>query len=336
MHKVLIPETFTADYCDKWKEDRRFFMSALRGLGFGTASSETMIQQESESLVEQFLLRGAPEKGGMNPMDPVTKATTNIICNILYNKRYSIDEPELDYLIKLNRNIPDIDWNIIFLLDLFPIWFTKIAMASSHRDIRERGEEVRRFNESKIQEHIDTYIPGEQRDFIDCYIDNRGLENLNMHVLSGTLLMFSVDATETLACGVVFALLLIISNDNVQRKIQKEIDNVIGNSRKPTLADKANLPYLEATIHEALRMIAPIPVMPAHTVREDVTLQGYTIPRNANILANLHAVHHDPKSFPEPDVFRPERFLDPDGHLVKDDHIIPFGMGKFTLLITLI
>ena len=329
MHKVLIPETFTADYCDKWKEDKRFFMSALRGLGFGTASSEKIIQQESECLVEQFLLRGAPEKGGMDPMESVTQAATNIICNILFNKRYSRDDPELDYLIKLNRDTPDLDFNIIFLLDLFPIWFTKITMASSLRAIRKKGEKMRQFYKTKIQDHIDTYVPGEQRDFIDCYIDNRGLENLNLHVFSGTLFMFSYDAIETLSCGVVFALHLIASNDNVQRKIQREIDDVIGNSRQPTLADKANLPYLEATIHEALRMFAPVPVTPAHTVFKAVTLQGYTIPRSANILANLHAVHHDPMHFPEPDVFRPERFLDADGHLVKDDHIIPFGMGKF-------
>ena len=37
----------------------------------------------------------------------------------------------------------------------------------------------------------------------------------------------------------------------------------------------------------------------------------------------------DPKTFPEPSKFRPSRFLDDDGKLVKTDLVIPFGLGTF-------
>ena len=42
-------------------------------------------------------------------------------------------------------------------------------------------------------------------------------------------------------------------NPEIQRKAQKEIENVIGNDRLPTLADRENLPYVEALMKEVLR-----------------------------------------------------------------------------------
>ena len=45
------------------------------------------------------------------------------------------------------------------------------------------------------------------------------------------------------------------------------------------------------------------------------------------VYANYYAVHMDPKLYPEPDKFKPERFLEADGTLRKSDAWIPFGMG---------
>ena len=67
----------------------------------------------------------------------------------------------------------------------------------------------------------------------------------------------------------------------------------------------------------------------SHSALNDTTFRGYTIPRSADIFANLYGVHMDPNIFPEPSKFRPNRFLDGEGKLIKTDLVIPFGVGAF-------
>lgn len=57
-------------------------------------------------------------------------------------------------------------------------------------------------------------------------------------------------------------------------------------------------------------------------------LQGYTIPKGSVIVPNLWSVHRDPNIWEKPDEFQPSRFLDENGHLIKKESFIPFGMGK--------
>ena len=50
--------------------------------------------------------------------------------------------------------------------------------------------------------------------------------------------------------------------------------------------------------------------------------------QNAFILPNLHSVHTDPVTFPNPDKFDPEHFLDKEGRIINAEHCIPFSVGR--------
>lgn len=62
-------------------------------------------------------------------------------------------------------------------------------------------------------------------------------------------------------------------------KVQAEIDRVIGQSRQPSMEDRANLPYTDAVIHEILRMGNIAPLALPHSTNKEVQLGGYTIPK---------------------------------------------------------
>ena len=65
----------------------------------------------------------------------------------------------------------------------------------------------------------------------------------------------------------------------------------------------------------------------------DGSLAGYTIPKkDAVLFCNLYAVHNAKKTWGDPEVFRPERFLNDNGEFVKHPHVIPFGIGKRSCL----
>lgn len=76
----------------------------------------------------------------------------------------------------------------------------------------------------------------------------------------------------------------------VQRKAQEEIDRVIGQGRLPSASDRANLPYIEAVVKETLRWHPVAPMGLPHTSTEDDVCQGYFIPKNSLLFANVWQV----------------------------------------------
>jgi len=135
---------------------------------------------------------------------------------------------------------------------------------------------------------------------------------------------------ETTASTLCWALLYLIHNPEVQQMLHQELDQVTGPERLPELEDKKNLPYLEATITETLRLSSLVPLSVPHKTTVDTTLQGYAIPKGTTILMNLWSLHHDPEIWDDPDAFRPERFLDEEGNFVppKADRFLPFSAGR--------
>ena len=63
------------------------------------------------------------------------------------------------------------------------------------------------------------------------------------------------------------------------------------------------------------------------TSHEDVEVGGVVIPANSIIIPNISEVHHDPKTWVDPHVFRPDRFLNDLGQFVKSEKVIPYSIG---------
>jgi cytochrome P450 len=131
---------------------------------------------------------------------------------------------------------------------------------------------------------------------------------------------------------------------DVQARAQAEIDAVTdGSSRPPTLADRAALPYVCALVKEVLRCAVVAPQGGMRQLGVDDVYDGYLLPRGAIVLANvwfvsiLHILSsdgdhfsyryilHDPRTYPDPHTFRPERFL---GTKPEPDPRWAFGFGR--------
>lgn len=67
-----------------------------------------------------------------------------------------------------------------------------------------------------------------------------------------------------------------------------------------------------------------------HMTNEDVQIAGYCIPKHTIVMGFLTTSHLDPKYFPEPRQFRPERFIDDvTGTITQHDQFIPFSLGNW-------
>jgi cytochrome P450 len=87
--------------------------------------------------------------------------------------------------------------------------------------------------------------------------------------------------------------------------------------------------YLGATVKEVLRLRSPIPVGAGRVLEEPLEIGDAVVPAGTVILIDAWAIHHDPAIYPDPEAFRPDRFLDgtPESYA-----FLPFGGGAHRCL----
>lgn len=118
-----------------------------------------------------------------------------------------------------------------------------------------------------------------------------------------------------------------VMNPTAQQKAQAEIDTVCAlQSRLPTFADKPSLPYVEALVLETLRWSAVTPLGLPHRFTEDEHYEGLHIRKDMHAFANIALISFNPESYPEPDLFKPERFLGSNPQ--PDPRKTVFGYGR--------
>ncbi|KAF9556698.1 cytochrome P450 [Agrocybe pediades] len=119
----------------------------------------------------------------------------------------------------------------------------------------------------------------------------------------------------------------------VQKKVQDEIDRVIGHERLPTLDDKDQLPYVRCAIKETLRWRPALPMAIPRMTTQDDHYNGYFIPAGTIILPNVWAISIDDVSGMPSAEFMPERFMNTSDTPDKAEDVIDpssysFGFGR--------
>ncbi|PVD38393.1 hypothetical protein C0Q70_01007 [Pomacea canaliculata] len=158
-------------------------------------------------------------------------------------------------------------------------------------------------------------------------------------VLAGLSLITALSRTEVIAQAFVFfvagydttstALQFLAYNlaccPEAQEKVVQEIKNQIGDD-KPTYEGLAKLKYLESVVMETLRMIPPVNTV-NRMASEEVTIKGVTIPKGAGVCVPIANVMRDPEYFPDPDEFKPDRFVESADGVVNPFSNLVFGFG---------
>jgi cytochrome P450 len=154
--------------------------------------------------------------------------------------------------------------------------------------------------------------------------DGRALSDQEMRDSLVTLL---IAGHETTSIALAWTLEQIISHPNAVERIREELARTTG-GELPLAEHLAQLEYLDAAIRESLRVRTILPIVVRLTKRP-FTAGGREYPAGVVLCPCSHLVHRRPDLFPEPDKFRPERFLERKyaGH-----EWFPFGGGNRTCL----
>jgi cytochrome P450 len=130
---------------------------------------------------------------------------------------------------------------------------------------------------------------------------------------------------ETTASALTWSWCLLAQHPEAQRRLHAEVDEVLGD-RPPTLDDLPRLPYTSGVFAEALRLY-PIAAMIFRRALEDHPVGEYVIPRGGIVMLSQYAMHRDPRFYPNPDAFNPDRWA-PEVRASRPRYCyFPFGGG---------
>ncbi|BFZ19731.1 hypothetical protein BsWGS_22770 [Bradybaena similaris] len=167
-------------------------------------------------------------------------------------------------------------------------------------------------------------LAGEHVDFLKYVVSTH---QLSRNEIVDNVIEIFMGGIDTTANAMAFLFYLLAKHEDVQTRLVAEIDSLLG-KRQADSSDLQKLPLLKACVKETLRLFPPIPIN-ARTTTEDISIGGYHIPKDTIIMLNLYAVARDETIFPDPDVFKPDRWLRGDGDeaAAHPFSMIPFGFG---------
>uniref|UniRef100_A0A667Y0I8 Cytochrome P450, family 2, subfamily N, polypeptide 13 n=1 Tax=Myripristis murdjan TaxID=586833 RepID=A0A667Y0I8_9TELE len=261
-------------------------------------------------------------------------AVSNIICQLVMGRRFDYSDHNFQIMLKYLSGAMQLEGSIWGLLyEAFPGVMKHLP--GPHNKMFSYFKYLERFISQEVQGHKKDLDPNNPRDYIDTFIlemqnqhqgeSNLGFSEANLAVCSLDLFLAG---TETTSTTLLWALTFLIKYPDVQEKVQAEIDRVIGQTHQPTMADRPNMPYTDAVIHEIQRMGNIVPLNGLRMAANDTTLGGYFIPKGTALMPMLTSVLFDKNEWETPDTFNPGHFLDADGKFVRREAFLPFSAGK--------
>jgi cytochrome P450 len=130
---------------------------------------------------------------------------------------------------------------------------------------------------------------------------------------------------ETTALALTYALYLLARHPDVAARLQAEVDGALAASPSDPMALCA-LPYLNAVTRETMRLFPPAYVI-GREVIEPFAIGGYRLERGSQLLISQYTIQRDPRFFPEPERWSPERWLDGRADALPRFAYFPFGGG---------
>ncbi|KAI0349583.1 cytochrome P450 [Trametes cingulata] len=152
-----------------------------------------------------------------------------------------------------------------------------------------------------------------------------GLTDDELAYLAGSMFGAGSDTT----AGVLPAMIMAAAcHPDKQAKVQAQLDAVVGRDRLPTFADQDQLTEVCAFVQEVYRWRPVTPLGFVHRATKDVVWKDYVIPAGTEVLGCHWAISRDPDVYPDPDAFKPERWLDEKGKMRDDLKFYNWGFGR--------
>ncbi|KAL5818373.1 hypothetical protein ACOSQ4_022215 [Xanthoceras sorbifolium] len=318
-----------APYGSYWRNVRK--MCTLELLSNVKINSFKSMRKEELDLLIEYVKEAALSGIAVDLSAKVGALSADMTCRMLFGKKYM--EKEFDE--RGFKAVTDETMELLATLNLAD-YIPQIASLDL-KGLRKRMKAVAKvfdvFFEKVIDEHVQSMDENRTKDFVDLMLSFMGSEETDYRIdrdhVKTIILDILTAAMDTSAATIEWTLSELIKHPRIMKKVQNELENVVGRDKMVEESELDNLEYLDMVIKESLRFHPVAPLLLPHESREDCIVNGFYIPKKSRIFINAWAIGRDPAVWNDPDNFYPERFvgsnIDLRGH---DFQLIPFGSGR--------
>ncbi|XP_022133318.1 cytochrome P450 CYP736A12-like [Momordica charantia] len=318
-----------AQYGSYWRNMRK--MCTLELLSHHKVNSFRSMRREEVGLLVHYLRDAAKDHVVINLSSKIASLNTDMTCLMVFGKKYA--DAEFD-----ERGFKSVIQEAMQLVATPNLGdFIPCIAALDLQGLNRRSKAISKifdgFFEKIIDEHLESKNENKTKDFVDVMLDIMGSQETEYQIdrssIKAIILDMLVAAMDTSATTVGWAIAELIKHPQVMKKLQEELQKVVGLDRRVEESDLDHLEYLDMFVKEILRVHPAAPLLVPHESLEDCTVNGYHIPKKSRIIVNAWAIGQDPNSWVDPEKFFPERFIGSQVDVKgRDFQLIPFGSGR--------
>lgn len=325
-------------FCDWGAKYRALKKIGVKGLGMFANARNKNLEEVAQKAAQDFIEECKRQKNRpFNPKETLYDNSACIMGFICYGRQFERDDPELRTIL---NTADEVGTTIVtgILVDFIPsLGF--LMKEKMNRFLTVMGK-VRSYSSAlvaKVMEdaHADekplTVAHAISKAVTEMDEDEKKVLHIDNEYIKGLVGSLFGAGFGTIAITIRWALLLSAKHPKIQERLFKELDSVVGGKEAyPKFSDSSRLPYFNAFVTELYRFSSIASVAVTHRCTQDTTFHGYFIKKDTPVIINLYSAHYDTRVFPDPFVFKPERFLDPNTgefNAKAAEYVMPYGQG---------
>ena len=310
LERVLGKGLLTSDG-ELWKRQRRLMSQAF---------VPKRIQSYAEAMVRVTDAAIRPWQAGqtINLHKEISRVTMEVVADVLFGAGISHDDVRTvaDAMEVVNAYLANSPEAILKL----PGWVPTPLNVATTRAIQRIDELLYRIIAKRRAEPPRDDLLGT----LLAAQDDDGARMSDQQLRDEAITLF-LAGHDTTALALGHALYSLSKHPEIDRRLHAEIASVLG-GRLPTADDVRALPLTDRVLKETMRLYPPAWTT-GREVGEDVEIGGYVLPKGAQVLASQWVVHRDPRWFPNPEGFDPDRWLPERAKSLPRFAYFPFGGG---------
>ncbi|UJR12468.1 hypothetical protein I4U23_016644 [Adineta vaga] len=333
----------------KWKDRRRILTPAFHDKDLLNHSVD--IFNEQATILVQRLASLKPNKE-VNLYTYIAACALDIICEATMDLKVGAQQQRNSEYVNAVLKLTDILIKRLRMPWLWPDFLFNLLPEG--REQNRCLKIVHQFTKKVIHDRAQNFhangIDGKRLAFLDLLLKQMHDEQLTLLDIQEEVDTFMFEGHDNAAAAIHFTCFTIASYPEVQQKLHEEIDRVFGNDydRPCTIEDLNELEYLECVLKESLRLYPPVPFI-AREVQEDfmfrksidllfneilhlfaiyIYIDEHKVLKGSSAFIFIYYIHRDPKHFPDPDRFDPDRFLPENSNGRSPHAFVPFSAGS--------